>query len=81
MSEKKSKLKKSREGGAHGGMGFGPGMQKEKAKNFKSTMKKLIRYLSVYKLSFLLCVCVCDCQCRLCHCWTENIRKSHNEAF
>lgn len=53
MSEKKSKLKKSREGGAHGGMGFGPGMQKEKAKNFKSTMKKLIRYLSVYKLSFL----------------------------
>ena len=34
----------------HGPMGQGPRMTGEKAKDFKGTMKKLIRYLSAYKL-------------------------------
>ena len=34
----------------HGPMGHGPRMTGEKAKDFKGTMKKLIRYLSAYKL-------------------------------
>ena len=32
------------------------GWRREKAKDFKGTMKKLIKYLSLYKLSILLVI-------------------------
>ena len=51
MSKKKG-MKHSGMGGGHGHMGMG----QEKAKDFKGTMKKLIEYLSPYKLAILLVV-------------------------
>ena len=48
-----------KKGMKHGGMGHGHGhmgMGQEKAKDFKGTMKKLIEYLSPYKLAILLVV-------------------------
>ncbi|WP_339060304.1 ABC transporter ATP-binding protein [Tepidibacillus marianensis] len=55
MSEntKRIKAKNSRNAGGQGGMGFGPRMGGEKAQDFKGTMKKLVQYLSVYKLSIM----------------------------
>ncbi|MDP4172049.1 MAG: ABC transporter ATP-binding protein, partial [Bacillota bacterium] len=54
MSENKGRFKNPRREGAQGGMGFGPRMGGgEKARNFKGTMKKLIQYLSLYKLSLI----------------------------
>lgn len=50
-SNKKDTRPPKREGGH---MGPGPMVGGEKARNFKGTMKKLIKYLSVYKLSMLL---------------------------
>ena len=50
-SNKKETRPPKREGGH---MGPGPMIGGEKALNFKGTMKKLIDYLSVYKLSMLL---------------------------
>jgi ATP-binding cassette subfamily B multidrug efflux pump len=45
-------------GGFGGGHGHGPGMMMrgEKARDFKSTMTRLIRYLSAYRLSFLIVI-------------------------
>ena len=48
--------RESRGSGGHGGGGpiqIGSG---QKAKNFKATMKKLIEYLSIYKLSFIIVI-------------------------
>ncbi|WP_424565550.1 ABC transporter ATP-binding protein [Tepidibacillus fermentans] len=45
--------KNSRNAGRQVGMGFGPRMGGEKARDFKGTMKKLAQYLSEYKLSIL----------------------------
>ena len=48
-----------KKGMKHGGMGHGHGhmgVGQEKAKDFKGTMKKLIEYLSPYKLAILLVV-------------------------
>ncbi len=59
MSEKnENKMKNSRDQRAQKGMGFGPGhgMGGEKARDFKGTMKKLIGYLSVYKMSIFIVV-------------------------
>ncbi|MDP4164638.1 MAG: ABC transporter ATP-binding protein [Bacillota bacterium] len=54
MSENKGRFKNPRREGAQGGIGFGPRMGGgEKARNFKGTMKKLIQYLSLYKLSLI----------------------------
>jgi len=55
MSEnmKQEKYKNPPKNGAHGGMGFGPKMGGEKARDFKGTMKKLFQYLRVYKISFI----------------------------
>lgn len=56
MSENTNKIKNSRNMGRPGGIGHGPsGMVRggEKARNFKATMKKLLKYLSVYKLSII----------------------------
>ena len=51
----------SNKGMKHGGMGGGHGhghmgMSQEKAKDFKGTMKKLIEYLSPYKLGILVVI-------------------------
>ena len=52
-----SRKKGMKHGGMGGGHGHGPmGMGQEKAKDFKGTMKKLIEYLSPYKLAILLVV-------------------------
>ena len=51
MSNKKG-MKHGGMGGGHGHMGMG----QEKAKDFKGTMKKLINYLSPYKLGILLVI-------------------------
>ncbi|TCS78468.1 ATP-binding cassette subfamily B protein [Tepidibacillus fermentans] len=55
MSENTNKImaKNSRNAGRQVGMGFGPRMGGEKARDFKGTMKKLAQYLSEYKLSIL----------------------------
>lgn len=54
MSEKSNRLqdKKPPGGGGHGG--FGPNMAREKPRDFSGTMKKLIKYLSAYKLSIVI---------------------------
>ena len=49
MSENNNKQTRPPRRGGH--MGPGPMVGGEKARNFKGTMKKLIKYLSVYKLS------------------------------
>lgn len=41
-----------------GPMGGGPGMPVEKAKNFKGTMKNLIKYMGRYKIAIAI-VMVC----------------------
>lgn len=51
MREKKSKHQGPMKGGPHGMMKGG-----EKAKDFKGTMKKLINYLSVYKISIIIVI-------------------------
>jgi len=52
MESNKKDTRPPKRGGGH--MGPGPMVGGEKARNFKGTMKKLIKYLSVYKLSMLL---------------------------
>ena len=52
MKSNKKETRPPKRGGAQ--MGPGPMIGGEKALNFKGTMKKLIDYLSVYKLSMLL---------------------------
>jgi len=58
MSEKTNKINTNNSRNASGpkGMGFGPKMGGEKARDFKGTMKKLGQYLSVYKLSILVVI-------------------------
>ncbi|NBI05997.1 ABC transporter ATP-binding protein [Senegalia massiliensis] len=51
MREKKPKHQGPMKGGPHGMMKGG-----EKAKDFKGTMKKLINYLSVYKISIIIVI-------------------------
>ena len=41
------------------GRGHGPRMSNEKAKDFKGTMKKLMAYLSAYKIGIIFCDCIC----------------------
>lgn len=48
--------KKEFKGGPRGPMGHGPNMIGEKAKNFKGTMGKLIKYLSKYWIGFLIVI-------------------------
>lgn len=52
MSENKSHAPKRKGGPAHGPGGMMMGG--EKARNFKGTMKKLVQYLSVYRLSMFI---------------------------
>jgi len=52
MESNKKEPRPPKRGGAQ--MGPGPMVGGEKARNFKGTMKKLIDYLSIYKLSMLL---------------------------
>lgn len=58
MSEQDSKVAKLRPANRRMGMRHGPGGMMigggEKARDFKGTMKKLIQYLSVYKLSMII---------------------------
>jgi len=56
MSEKKQGS--GRPMGPGGGGPMGPSMMRggEKARNFKGTMKKLIKYLSVYKISIIIVI-------------------------
>lgn len=59
MSEHKNRELRHRQPRGRGGMGHGPGgmMQGgEKARDFKGTMKKLISYLSVYKISIMVVI-------------------------
>ncbi|PKM93494.1 MAG: ABC transporter [Firmicutes bacterium HGW-Firmicutes-1] len=59
MSQEERKESKSMSGrGPRGGFGGGPGfgMPTEKASNFKGSLKRLIRYLSVYKIKLILIV-------------------------
>jgi len=56
-SNNRAKVAEPRQRGKRGGMGHGPGGMMaggEKARNFKGTMKKLINYLSVYKVSIII---------------------------
>ncbi len=56
-SNNRAKGAEPRQRGKRGGMGHGPGGMMaggEKARNFKGTMKKLINYLSVYKVSIII---------------------------
>lgn len=56
-SSNRAKVAEPRQRGKRGGMGHGPGGMMgggEKARNFKGTMKKLINYLSVYKVSIII---------------------------
>lgn len=59
MSEKNMRAKQERPMGRRGGpMGPGGGMMQggEKARNFKGTMKKLIKHLSVFKISIIIVI-------------------------
>lgn len=56
-SSNRAKVANPRQRGKRDGMGHGPGGMMaggEKARNFKGTMKKLINYLSVYKVSIII---------------------------
>ena len=57
MSEERTTRRPKRKGG-----GFGPGRPAEKAKDFKGTVKKLIRYAGRYKVSlfFVIIFSVCS---------------------
>lgn len=54
MSESNERAKASRR--HHGPMGGGPGRPVEKAKDFKGTLKKLLNYLSVYKIGIAVVI-------------------------
>lgn len=56
-SNNRAKVAEPRQRGKRDGMGHGPGGMMaggEKARNFKGTMKKLINYLSVYRVSIII---------------------------
>lgn len=54
MSESNERAKAPRR--HHGPMGGGPGRPVEKAKDFKGTLKKLLNYLSVYKMGIVVVI-------------------------
>lgn len=54
MSESNERAKAPRR--HHGPMGGGPGRPVEKAKDFKGTLKKLLNYLSVYKMGIAVVI-------------------------
>lgn len=55
MSDNETKIKNSPSRQSRGGMGHGSMMRGgEKARDFKGTMRKLVKYLSVYKFSIIL---------------------------
>ena len=54
MSESNERAKAPRR--HHGPMGGGPGRPVEKAKDFKGTLKKLLNYLSVYKIGIAVVI-------------------------
>ena len=54
MSESNERAKAPRR--HHGPMGGGPGRPAEKAKDFKGTLKKLLNYLSVYKIGIAVVI-------------------------
>lgn len=59
MSRENNKTVNTRQPKGRGGMGHGPGgmmMGGEKARDFKGTMKKLLSYLSVYKISIIVVI-------------------------
>ena len=70
-----------------GPLGFGgPGghgvqMQGEKAKNFKGTMAKFIKYISEFKAQVIIVYYFCCSFNNICHCRTQDIGKSYNQAF
>lgn len=55
MSDNETKIKNSPSRQSRGGVGHGSMMRGgEKARDFKGTMRKLVKYLSVYKFSIIL---------------------------
>ncbi|NMC85872.1 MAG: ABC transporter ATP-binding protein, partial [Anaerolineaceae bacterium] len=56
MQNQKPQQQQTSRRGPMGGGPMGPGMMRggEKARDFKGTMKKLIQYLSVYKVSIII---------------------------
>ena len=56
MSEERTTRRPKRKGG-----GFGPGRPAEKAKDFKCTVKKLIRYAGRFKVSLLFVIIFSVC--------------------
>lgn len=56
MRAKQERPKVGRGGGGHMGPGGGMMQGGEKARNFKGTMKKLIKHLSVFKISIIIVV-------------------------
>ena len=63
-------------GGGHGRMGTG-----EKAKDFKGTMKKLITYLSEYKIGIFFVMIFAIGSTVFQYYWTKDSRKSDNRDF
>ena len=82
----------TRQSGRPRGMGHGPGggmMPGEKAKDFKGTIGKLIRYMGNFKYAILAVmvfavgstVAVCSCFNGFWHCRAEDSRAGHYGAF
>ena len=63
-------------GGPHGGMGAG-----EKAKDFKGTIKKLMKYLSEYKIGLIFVLLFAIGSTIFKYRGTENFGKSDNRDF
>lgn len=50
----------------------------EKAKDFKGTMKKLIRYMAIYKVQVFFVAVFAICAIHIQYCRTEDFRKSND---
>ena len=53
----------------------------EKAKDFKGTMKKLIRHMAIYKVQVCFRSRVCYLWNNIQYCRTEDFRKSNDRDF
>ena len=53
----------------------------EKAKDFKGTMKKLIRYMAIYKVQVFFRSRVCYLWNHIQYCRTEDLGKATTEIF
>lgn len=53
----------------------------EKAKDFKGTMKKLIRHMAIYKVQVFFVAVVCYLWNNIQYCRTEDFRKSNDRDF